>query len=128
MQLWYVWTQEIRTSSDSGSKILIHCRSSEKDADTAWNASERNVSTAKTTAIFKDIKYFIHRMGNEKQLLQDVSKFVKPGPLFAPMGSSGAGKTSLMDVLAQRKDSGQLERSVMVNEKPRAISVQRMTG
>jgi ABC-type multidrug transport system ATPase subunit len=44
------------------------------------------------------------------------------------MGSSGAGKTTLMDVLAQRKDSGRIEGSIMVNGKPQGISFQRTTG
>lgn len=33
-----------------------------------------------------------------------------------------------MDVLAQRKDSGRIEGSIMVNGKPQSISFQRTTG
>ena len=50
----------------------------------------------------------------KKQLLQQVSGYIKPGQLVALMGSSGAGKTTLMDVLAQRKDSGRIQGSIMV--------------
>ena len=37
------------------------------------------------------------------QLLQDCSGVLRPGVLTALVGSSGAGKTTLMDVLAGRK-------------------------
>lgn len=43
---------------------------------------------------FKDIDYFVHYHGSQKQLLDKVSGFVKPGQLVALMGTSGAGKTT----------------------------------
>lgn len=83
---------------------------------------------AQTIFTFRDINYFVHHAGQEKQLLQSVSGYVKPGKLVALMGSSGAGKTTLMDVLAQRKDEGRLEGHIKVNGKPQGISFQRETG
>jgi ATP-binding cassette subfamily G (WHITE) protein 2 (SNQ2) len=77
---------------------------------------------------FKDISYFVHHEGKELQLLDKVSGYVKPGQLVALMGSSGAGKTTLMDVLAQRKDSGRIEGSILVNGKPQSVTFQRTTG
>ncbi|KAL5044211.1 hypothetical protein BDW71DRAFT_199087 [Aspergillus fruticulosus] len=44
------------------------------------------------------------------------------------MGCSGAGKTTLLNVLAQRKDSGEITGSILVNSKPQNISFQRTTG
>ncbi|KAK7732557.1 hypothetical protein SLS53_008444 [Cytospora paraplurivora] len=87
-----------------------------------------SLKAGQTVFTFRDISYFVHHAGKEKQLLQDVSGFVKPGKLVALMGSSGAGKTTLMDVLAQRKDSGRLEGHIKVNGKPQGISFQRETG
>ena len=43
---------------------------------------------------------------NQLQLLQDVSGAFRPGILTALVGVSGAGKTTLMDVLAGRKTGG----------------------
>ena len=40
------------------------------------------------------------------QLLQDITGAFKPGVLTALMGVSGAGKTTLMDVLSGRKTDG----------------------
>lgn len=44
--------------------------------------------------------------GSKLQLLHDVSGAFRPGVLTALMGVSGAGKTTLMDVLAGRKTGG----------------------
>lgn len=89
---------------------------------------DASMNAGQTIFTFRDISYFVHHMGHEKQLLHDVSGFVKPGKLVALMGSSGAGKTTLMDVLSQRKDSGRLEGHIRVNGQPQGISFQRETG
>ncbi|KAF2971491.1 hypothetical protein GQX73_g2127 [Xylaria multiplex] len=81
-----------------------------------------------TVFTFRDINYFVHASGFEKQLLRNVSGFVTPGKLVALMGSSGAGKTTLMDVLAQRKDKGTVKGTILINGKPQGISFQRDTG
>jgi len=51
----------------------------------------------------------------DRVLLDGVSGFARAGQLTALMGSSGAGKTTLMDVLATRKTSGHVEGSILVN-------------
>lgn len=55
--------------------------------------------------------------GDEKsqlQLLQDVSGAFRPGILTALVGVTGAGKTTLMDVLVGRKTSGYIEGSISI--------------
>lgn len=47
---------------------------------------------------FKNLSYFVQHQGSEKQLLHEVSGFVKPGQLVALMGSSGAGKTTYVSI------------------------------
>lgn len=60
------------------------------------------------------------RGGREKlELLRGVSGSFRPGVLTALMGVSGAGKTTLMDVLAGRKTGGYIEGSISINGYPK---------
>ncbi|KAL2239345.1 pleiotropic drug resistance protein 2 [Sesamum indicum] len=53
------------------------------------------------------------------QLLRDVSGAFRPGVLTALVGVSGAGKTTLMDVLAGRKTGGYIEGTISVSGYPK---------
>ncbi|TMW96780.1 hypothetical protein EJD97_006784 [Solanum chilense] len=53
------------------------------------------------------------------QLLRDVSGAFRPGVLTALVGVSGAGKTTLMDVLAGRKTEGYIEGSINISGYPK---------
>ncbi|KAI3924912.1 hypothetical protein MKW98_031163 [Papaver atlanticum] len=53
------------------------------------------------------------------QLLRDVSGAFRPGVLTALMGVSGAGKTTLMDVLAGRKTGGYIEGETNISGYPK---------
>lgn len=80
------------------------------------------------TVTFKDVKYYvdtplemIERGFTQKklQLLHDVTGVFRPGVLTALMGVSGAGKTTLMDVLAGRKTSGTIEGEIRIGGYPK---------
>lgn len=53
------------------------------------------------------------------QLLSKVSGVFSPGVLTALVGSSGAGKTTLMDVLAGRKTGGYIEGDIKISGHPK---------
>lgn len=52
-------------------------------------------------------------------LLKGVSGSFRPGVLTALMGVSGAGKTTLMDVLAGRKTGGYIEGDITISGYPK---------
>ncbi|CAO2165489.1 unnamed protein product [Urochloa humidicola] len=77
---------------------------------------------------FNNIKYFVdmpqemktHGVVEDRlELLKGVSGSFRPGVLTALMGVSGAGKTTLMDVLAGRKTSGYIEGNISISGYPK---------
>ncbi|CAA7049392.1 unnamed protein product [Microthlaspi erraticum] len=77
---------------------------------------------------FDDVKYFVDMPAEMReqgvqetrlQLLKGVTSSFRPGVLTALMGVSGAGKTTLMDVLAGRKTGGYIEGDVRVSGFPK---------
>lgn len=85
---------------------------------------EKDVSVVETVLpfqrvnlTFKDIHYtVVSSIGNEKiELLKGIDGVVEAGKMTALMGSSGAGKTTLMDVLSLRKSSGEITGEVRLN-------------
>lgn len=56
------------------------------------------------------------------QLLSNVSGVFSPGVLTALVGASGAGKTTLMDVLAGRKTGGYIEGDIRISGYPKEQS------
>ncbi|XP_032786476.2 ATP-binding cassette sub-family G member 1 [Daphnia magna] len=55
---------------------------------------------------FHDISYNVGKRNNVKRILQQMSGTFKSGQLTAILGPSGAGKTSLMNILAGLKTTG----------------------
>lgn len=55
----------------------------------------------------------------ELELLKGINMHAEPGNLLALMGGSGAGKTTLMDVIAGRKTVGRITGDILVNGRPK---------
>ncbi|KAF2320741.1 hypothetical protein GH714_030450 [Hevea brasiliensis] len=77
---------------------------------------------------FDEIRYAVHMPQEMKalgitadrlELLKGISGAFRPGVLTALMGSSGAGKTTLMDVLAGRKTGGYIEGNMTISGYPK---------
>lgn len=80
------------------------------------------------TMTFLNVNYFVDMPKEMKmkglpekklQLLSNVSGVFSPGVLTALVGSSGAGKTTLMDVLAGRKTGGYIEGDIKISGYPK---------
>ncbi|KAH7472627.1 ABC transporter G family member 37 [Phytophthora ramorum] len=64
----------------------------------------------------KDLEYYVTLpSGEEKQLLRGITAHFEPGRMVALMGATGAGKTTLMDVIAGRKTGGRIVGDIIVN-------------
>ncbi|KAJ4823603.1 hypothetical protein Tsubulata_026482 [Turnera subulata] len=80
------------------------------------------------TMAFMDVQYFVdtppemrkHGFNDKKlKLLCHITGAFRPGVLTALMGVSGAGKTTLMDVLCGRKTGGYIEGDIRVGGYPK---------
>ncbi|CAI9101369.1 OLC1v1038675C1 [Oldenlandia corymbosa var. corymbosa] len=80
------------------------------------------------TVVFQDLQYYVdtpvamkdHGVTQKKlQLLHDITGTFRPGVLTALMGVSGAGKTTLFDVIAGRKTSGTVEGEIKIGGFPK---------
>ncbi|KAM0147154.1 hypothetical protein ACHAPG_010739 [Botrytis cinerea] len=81
-----------------------------------------------STFQWKDICLDIKTRGGTRRILDHVDGWVKPGTLTALMGPTGAGKTSLLDVLASRSNIGVVSGESFVDGCIKDISFQRKVG
>ncbi|KAI9981232.1 hypothetical protein PInf_008931 [Phytophthora infestans] len=92
-----------------------------------------NNNVVPVTLAFHDLWYSVPLPGgaNDEQidLLKGVSGVALPGTMTALMGSSGAGKTTLMDVIAGRKTGGKIQGKILLNGHPaNDLAIRRCTG
>ena len=85
------------------------------------------------TLAWRNINYSVEvgkgKDKHERMLLCDISGFAAPGRMTALMGSSGAGKTTLMDCVAGRKTTGKLTGDILVNGHLKdPVTFNRLTG
>lgn len=91
---------------------------------------DETAAIVRQTSIFhwQDVCYDIKIKGEPRRILDNVDGWVKPGTLTALMGVTGAGKTSLLDVLANRVTIGVVTGQMLVDGRQRDSSFQRKTG
>ncbi|KAL3477181.1 putative ABC transporter [Aspergillus californicus] len=142
------FTSRWKLLGEGGRKLLIprekqhkskHLLQSDEEAQAAEKTTVNSPPTShgvlgnnllRNRSIFtwKNLTYTVKTPGGDRVLLDNIQGYVKPGMLGALMGSSGAGKTTLLDVLAQRKTSGTIHGSILVDGRPLPISFQRSAG
>jgi ATP-binding cassette subfamily G (WHITE) protein 2 (SNQ2) len=105
-----------------------HASSRETSAEESDTNLTRQLTQNTSVFSWRDLTYTVQTSDGPRVLLNKVDGWAKPGSLGALMGASGAGKTTLMDVLAQRKTDGTVQGSVLVDGRPLSVSFQRSTG
>ena len=83
---------------------------------------QESITIPSQQLIVKDLSYSV-RVGNEDvKFLKKISFWTTPGRMTALMGSSGAGKTTLMDVIAGRKTTGSWTGQILIDGAPKVQS------
>ena len=91
---------------------------------------ESTPKTATTDSIFTwtEVDYSVPYQGGQRQLLNRVNGYAKPGVMIALMGASGAGKTTLLNTLSQRQRIGVVSGEMLNDGRPLGTDFQRVTG
>ncbi|XP_028396482.1 ATP-binding cassette sub-family G member 2-like isoform X2 [Dendronephthya gigantea] len=84
-----------------------------------------------TTISFHNVKYTVEvkvkRKKVQKEIVKGISGIFTPG-MNAILGPTGCGKTTTLDMLADRKDMSQVTGDIMVNGTKKPSNFKRMTG
>ena len=106
--------------------------SASSDHTEAGGVSEQKalgqVSSSQQIFTWEDVCYSVPYQGGQKQLLNHVDGYCKPGLMVALMGASGAGKTTLLNTLSQRQAFGMVSGDMLVDGKALSSTFQRSTG
>ncbi|KAF9225228.1 hypothetical protein BS17DRAFT_778327 [Gyrodon lividus] len=90
----------------------------EKTEEQSLKERKAVMQTHRKAFTWEDLNYHVPVPDGTRRLLHDVCGYVKPGTLTALMGASGAGKTTCLDVLAQRKNIGVVSGDILVDGRP----------
>ncbi|XP_038975955.1 ABC transporter G family member 36-like isoform X2 [Phoenix dactylifera] len=120
------------TSKSKSSKWIRRSRTSSRSRNEVLNSNQNKkgmvLPFVPLSMTFENIRYYVDMPQEMKaggatedrlELLKGVSGSFRPGVLTALMGVSGAGKTTLMDVLAGRKTGGYIEGNITIAGYPK---------
>ncbi|CAO2170179.1 unnamed protein product [Urochloa humidicola] len=106
----------------------FHQKIASNESSSSHNNRRVTLPFVPLSITFEDIRYSVDMPKEKKahgdlndrlEILKGVSGSFRPGVLTALMGVSGAGKTTLMDVLAGRKTGGYTEGTITVSGYPK---------
>ncbi|KAF4611748.1 hypothetical protein D9613_004069 [Agrocybe pediades] len=110
-------TKKLNTALREKKRLRIEA-ATKGDASSEKNVEKHDQHRHRKTFTWENLNYHVPTPDGMRRLLHDVQGYVKPGTLTALMGASGAGKTTCLDVLAQRKNIGVVTGDVLVDGRP----------
>ncbi|EGZ06370.1 pleiotropic drug resistance protein ABC superfamily [Phytophthora sojae] len=106
--------------ADEEDNVYVEVNTPGAVSDGAKSGNGSGLPFTPSSLCIKDLNYFVTLpSGEEKQLLNDITAHFEPGRMVALMGATGAGKTTLMDVIAGRKTGGRIVGDIIVNGEPK---------
>uniref|UniRef100_A0AAV1UB25 ABC transporter domain-containing protein n=1 Tax=Peronospora matthiolae TaxID=2874970 RepID=A0AAV1UB25_9STRA len=126
-------SSEDKSDTKDGYGLMATPRGSTNGGDAAFSVAPASEKLfVPVTLAFKDLWYSVPDPSNPKgtiDLLKGINGYALPGTITALMGSSGAGKTTLMDVIAGRKTGGTIGGHILLNGVPATdLAIRRSTG
>lgn len=115
--LHYVRIANISGMTDDEVETLTNVTGGGQDQSTQ---TETNISFKPVTLTFENVCYDVKASTGDEtlRLLHNVTGAFRSGRMCALMGTSGAGKTTLMDVIAMRKTTGTVAGDIRLNGFP----------
>ncbi|KAM0552395.1 hypothetical protein ACHAPJ_007955 [Fusarium lateritium] len=100
----------------------------DKPISEPFRQQELKLVEHRDTLLWRGLCYDVPVKEGTRRLLEDIDGWVKPGTLTALMGVLGAGKKTLLDVLAQGVSIGVVAGNVTINGQGGFLSLPRRTG
>ncbi|KAL6079791.1 hypothetical protein STEG23_023432, partial [Scotinomys teguina] len=129
----FVMKAEIEKMSSNNDHVLVPMSQTNTNSLPGMNSNDMKTLTGDVLS-FHNITYrvkvksgFLARKTVEKEILSDINGIMKPG-LNAILGPTGGGKSSLLDVLAARKDPRGLSGDVLINGAPQPANFKCTSG
>ncbi|RAW20274.1 hypothetical protein PC110_g23284, partial [Phytophthora cactorum] len=106
----------VKSATDKPSDDEVYVEVGTPSAPNSGVVKSSGLPFTPSNLCIKDLEYFVTLpSGEEKQLLRGITAHFEPGRMVALMGATGAGKTTLMDVIAGRKTGGRIVGDIIVN-------------
>uniref|UniRef100_A0A8D0GRV3 Broad substrate specificity ATP-binding cassette transporter ABCG2 n=1 Tax=Sphenodon punctatus TaxID=8508 RepID=A0A8D0GRV3_SPHPU len=120
--------------TENASQIIISMSESSTNVIPSQKQSAQDLSKG-TTVTFHNICYKVKiksgficcRKTVDKEILKDINGIMRPG-LNAILGPTGSGKSSLLDILAARKDPRGLSGDVLIDGAPQPANFKCISG
>ncbi|KZS99630.1 P-loop containing nucleoside triphosphate hydrolase protein [Laetiporus sulphureus 93-53] len=109
-----------------GSRHSVSTQHGIDDVDTKQALNE--AAAQSSTFSFQNLTYVVSVGGEQRTLLDNVSRYVAPGKLTALMGESDAGKTTLLKVLSEHMTGGVVTGNRFLNGQPLPDDFRSQTG